>query len=87
MTSIIDDFEAIRAGMSGAEPAESAAAPWPARDATATIYAGVRILLDPVFADTYTGELRERIIRLRDEADKIRENSDTPPAVAEEAQP
>ena len=36
-------------------------------------------LNDPVYAKTYTGELRQRILRLRNEAEGIRVLLDTPP--------
>ena len=38
-----------------------------------------RYLDDPAWNDTYTGEIRERIIRLRDEAEAIRAVLDKPP--------
>jgi hypothetical protein len=39
-----------------------------------------RYLTDPNFDGTYTGEVRERVIRLRDEADNLRAVLDLPPA-------
>jgi hypothetical protein len=38
-------------------------------------------LTDPNFADTYTGEVRERVVRLRDEAESLRAVLDTRPVV------
>lgn len=38
-----------------------------------------RYFTDPVFADTYGGELRKRIIRCRNEMEMIRSVLDTPP--------
>lgn len=38
-------------------------------------------LNDPIWDDTYTGEIRERIIRLRNEAEYLRGLLDVPPGV------
>jgi hypothetical protein len=38
-----------------------------------------RYLTDPIFDAVYTGEIRERLIRLRDEADNLRSALDAPP--------
>jgi hypothetical protein len=38
-------------------------------------------LSDPIWDETYAGEIRERLIRLRDEADNLRSVLDAPPAV------
>jgi hypothetical protein len=43
-----------------------------------------RYLVDPTFNTTYNGEIRERLLRLRDEADDLRSVLDTPPAVIPE---
>lgn len=38
-----------------------------------------RYLSDEVFADVYTGDLRARIVAVRNEMEKIRVELDTPP--------
>lgn len=40
-------------------------------------------LENPTFERTYSGELRERIIKLRNDMDAMRQELDTPPTVKE----